>query len=98
MNFKFLKDFFKPDLNKLVMVFFLEFLLTFAMLLVGEDMGGWVYLLSPNALYLESTINLYSSTIAQIAFHGAVANVIALLYLYFLSCLIDTVCKRVRGK
>ncbi len=84
-----LKNFFRPRWGKLILLFFLEFFLTVVILLFEESLAPWqLYLLEPNILYLQSTINLMLSTNGEIAFHGAVANVIALFYFYFLSCLI----------
>ena len=84
-----LKKFFKPDWRKVLLVFALEFLITFTLLFAGDRLPPWqIYLISPNVFYLESTINPLFITPENISFHGAVANLIALVYFYFLSCLI----------
>ncbi len=86
---KFLKNFFKPSWEKIVLVFIFEFVLTFTLLLLGDKLPEWeIYLISPNILYLKSTINPLFVKREQLSFHGAIANLIALFYLYFLSCLI----------
>ena len=82
-------NFFKPDWKKILLLFVLEFLVSFTLLFVGDMLPSWqVYLISPNVFYLESTINPLFITPENISFHGAVANLIALVYFYFLSCLI----------
>jgi len=82
-------NFFKPDWKKILLLFVLEFLVSFTLLFVGDMLPSWqVYLISPNVFYLESTINPMFITIENISLHGAVSNVIALIYFYFLSCLI----------
>jgi len=84
-----LKNFFNPKWEKVLLVFILEFCLTMTLLLFGDRFSRWqVYLLSPNVFYLETMINPLTITQFELSFHGAVANVIALTYLYFLSCLI----------
>lgn len=92
-----LKNFFKPTAAKIMILFALEFILTFSLLLLGDRMSSWqVYLISPNIMYLENTINPLFITPEQLSFHGAVANIIALFYLYFLSCSIIRIISRVR--
>jgi hypothetical protein len=98
MDLKPLKDFFLPDYKKVILLFILEFCTTLILLLFGQSNGLWVYLLSPSALYLESVVDLILSSSWQLAFHGAVSNVIAIIYLYFLSCLIITLYRKVRGE
>jgi len=84
-----LKNFFKPDWKKIFLLFVLEFLISFTLLFIGDRLPSWqIYLMSPNILYLESTINPMFVTPEKISLHGAVANLIALIYFYFLSCLI----------
>ena len=86
---EFLKNFFKPTWKKIIFVLFLEFLLTFTLLSLEDKLPQWlIYLISPNVIYLETFIDTLTITRYQLAFHGAVANVIALIYLYFLSCVI----------
>jgi hypothetical protein len=94
-----LKNFFRPDWKKIVLVFVLEFCLTFTLLLLGDGLPDWqTYLISPNVLYLESTVNPMSITQQEFSFHMAVSNLIALIYLYFLSCLIIRIHKIGRVK
>lgn len=90
MNFKeSLKNFFSPNRKKVILVFILEFVLTLSLLSFQDRLADWqIYLISPSTLYLESTVNPLTVTQYQLAFHGAVSNVIALIYLYFLSCVI----------
>ena len=84
-----LKSFFKPQWEKILLVFILEFSLTFILLTFEVELPNWlVYLLSPNSLYLESVVNPFTITRIQLAFHGALSNLIVLVYYYFLSCLI----------
>jgi len=86
---EFLKNFFRPAWKKIFFVLFLEFIFTFTLLSLDENLPEWiVYLISPNVIYLETFIDPLTITQYQLAFHGAVANVIALIYLYFLSCVI----------
>ena len=91
-----LKKFFEPNWDKIVTLISLEFLLTFTTLFFAESTPFWIYFLSPNALYLESMADLIFSSTMQLALHGAIANVIAISYIYFLSCLIDAIYRRVR--
>lgn len=90
MNFKeSLKNFFSPNRKKVILVFILEFVLTLSLLSFQDRLADWqIYLISPSTLYLESTVNPLTVTQYQLAFHGAVSNVIVLIYLYFLSCVI----------
>ncbi len=90
MNLKrVLINFFKPDWKKILLLFVLEFLISFTLLFTGEMLPSWqVYLISPNVYYLESTINPMFITVENISLHGAISNLIALIYFYFLSCLI----------
>jgi len=84
-----LKNFFKPTWKKIILVFILEFTLTFTLLSLEDKLPQWIiYLLSPNIAYLVTFVNTLTITQYQLAFHGAVMNVIALVYLYFLSCVI----------
>lgn len=84
-----LKNFLKPDWKKVLLLFILEFLITFTLLFAGDRLLPWqIYLMSPNILYLESTINPMFVVEEQVSFHGAVSNLIALTYFYFLSCII----------
>ena len=98
MNFKEgLKNFFRPEWKKIILVFILEFTLTFVSL--AFQLSDWqVFLISPNALYLESVINPLTVTQFQFAFHMAVSNLIALVYLYFLSCALIRISKIGRFK
>jgi hypothetical protein len=95
---KSLHSFFLPDYGKIMLMLVLEFLLTFVFLASGEETFWWSYVLSPSTLYLESTLNLMTSSPAEISFHGAVSNVISLLYLYLLSSIIISLYKKVRVK
>lgn len=93
------KNFFKPSWGKIILVFVLEFLLTFTLLFLADKLQSWqIYLISPNVFYLESTVNPLFITQEQLSFHGAVSNIIALIYLYFLSCLIIRIYEIGRGK
>jgi hypothetical protein len=81
--------FFKPEWKKILLLFFLEFLVSFAMLFVGDRIPSWEsYLISPNVFYLESAINPMFITPESLSFHVAFSNLISLAYLYFLSCFI----------
>jgi hypothetical protein len=97
MKLEALKNFFNPDAEKLVLMFIIDFFFTFILLLAADSLGDWAYLLSPNSLYLVSTIR-QSSTIQDIAFHGSVSNFIDVFYLYFLSCLIVSIQRKVMVK
>jgi len=82
-------NFFKPDWKKILLLFVLEFLISFTLLFAGDRLPPWqVYLISPNVYYLESTINPLFITPENISLHGAISNLVALTYFYFLSCLI----------
>lgn len=83
-----LKNFFEPSWKKIILMFVLEFCITLVLLLFGTETPWWAYLLSPNIIYLEATINFLSATLMDLAFHGAVSNIIDLAYIYFLSCVI----------
>ena len=100
MKFKeILKNFFKPKWGKIIFVLFLEFTLTFTLLSLEDKLPQWIiYLISPNIMYLEAFVNPLTITQYQLAFHGAVSNVIALVYLYFLSCVIIRVTEIGRRK
>jgi hypothetical protein len=98
MKLNTLKNFFNPNWEKLILLLVIDFFFTFILLLASDSMGPWAYLLSPNSLYLESTLDIATSTLPSIAFHGSVSNLIDLVYLYFLACLIVEIYKRVRGK
>jgi hypothetical protein len=89
MIFKKILNFFRPGWKKLILLFALEFLISFTLLAVGDRLPSWqVYLMSPNIYYLESTINPMFVTQEQMSISGAISNIISLTYLYFLSCLI----------
>jgi len=82
-------NFFRPSWRKLILLFALEFLISFTLLAVGDRLPSWqVYLMSPNIYYLESTINPMFVTQEQMSISGAISNILSLAYLYFLSCLI----------
>jgi hypothetical protein len=85
-----LKNFFRPSWGKIILVFVLEFVITFSLLFFGDNLPDWqIYLISPNVLYLESTINpMFVLSSEVFSLHGAIANIIALVYFYFLACLI----------
>ena len=84
-----LKSFLKPQWEKIILVFILEFSLTFILLTFEAEIPDWlIYILSPNSLYLESVVNPFTVTRIQLAFHGALSNLMVLVYYYFLSCLI----------
>ena len=93
-----LKNFLNPSAGKLVLLFIIDFLFTVILLLTSDSIGIWTYMLSPNSLYLESTVNLYTSSLTDIALNGAISNFIDIFYIYFLSCLIVAIYRKVRGK
>jgi len=93
-----LKSLLAPDYGKIILMFVLDFVLTFVFLASGEQIFWWSYLLSPSTLYLEMTLNFATASPAEISFHGAASNVISLLYLYLLSSIIISIYKKVRGK
>jgi len=84
-----LKFFFKPQWEKIILFFALDFLIAFIILAFGEEMSNLqLYIFSPSVLYLESVINPLNATKMQISINGAISSSISLFYLYFLSCLL----------
>lgn len=82
-------NFFRPNWKKLILLFILEFLISFTLLAVGERLFPWqVYLMSPDTYYLDLTINPLSISQQDVSLQTSIANIMFLAYLYFLSCLI----------
>ena len=95
MNLKNIKDFLNPDAEKFVLMLIFGFFFSIILLLSSDYLGIWTYLLSPNSLYLESTVS-QNSSLVEFSFNAAVANTLDILYLYLLSCVIVAIYKRFR--
>lgn len=89
-------SFLNPSWLKIITLAVLEFLFTLAYTLLGYE--WWVYFFSPGMLYLEAMVDVTNTSMINLAFHGAVSNVIGFVYLYLLTCIIISLYYKVRSK
>ena len=84
-----LKNLLKPNTERVLALFILEFGFTFIFLALSDKMPPWTILfIAPNLVYLQTTINPLAISQAELSIHGAISDLLSVFYIYLLACII----------